>query len=58
LSTVTIAGTAGAVPAEGAFTATFWIAAGAGLLGAVGMVMVPRRGRATIALVRPRPDGA
>ncbi|MEA2783562.1 MAG: hypothetical protein QOK29_5118 [Rhodospirillaceae bacterium] len=58
LSTVTIAGTAGAVPAEGAFTATFWIAAVAGLLGAVGMVMVPRRGRATIALVRPRPDGA
>jgi hypothetical protein len=55
LTSITIAGTAGAVPAEGAFTATFWIAAGAGLLGAVGMLMVPRRGRTAIARPVPRP---
>jgi len=42
LSSITIAGTGGAVPAEGAFTWTFWVSAGAGLLGAVGMTMVPR----------------
>ena len=51
LTSITIAGTAGAVPAEGAFTATFWISAGAGLLGAAGMLLVPRRGRTT----SPRP---
>jgi EmrB/QacA subfamily drug resistance transporter len=43
LTSLTIEGTGGAVPSEGAFTATFWIAAGAGLLGAAGMLMVPRR---------------
>src|SRR5581483_4682951 len=45
LSSITIAGTGGAVPAEGAFTWTFWVSAGAGLLGALGMTMVPRPGR-------------
>jgi MFS family permease len=61
LSSLTIAGTGGAVPTEGAFTATFWIAAGAGLLGAAGMLMVPRRRPAPVAHPAPAevaPEGA
>ena len=56
LSSLTIPGTGGAVPSAGAFTAMFWIAAGAGLLGAAGMLMVPRRRPARAA--RPAPSEA
>jgi EmrB/QacA subfamily drug resistance transporter len=56
LSSITIAGTAGVVPAEGGFTATFWISAGAGLLGAAGMLMVPRPSRVAAAAAALRPQ--
>lgn len=46
LGSITLDGLAAGVPAERAFTTSFWVAAGASVLGAAGMLMVPRRPRA------------